>query len=125
MPEGYPEAECYIIPPYKPLLYISVQSESNAVLDIYTLRGEFIFLSQFVFTLVFWLIEEEKGSNMTKRDNGCNNLTPELLKKCVVVGPPVSYDYPIHPFFLTASRKVVNNKLLIKALLHHPFSLKI
>lgn len=40
VPEGYPEAECYIIPPYKPLLYISVQSENNAIVDIYTLRGK-------------------------------------------------------------------------------------
>ena len=38
IPNGYPESECYIVPPYKPLSYISFYPY-NASIDIHALRG--------------------------------------------------------------------------------------
>lgn len=35
---GYPDAECYIIPPYKPLMYVALRSFS-ATTNVYALRG--------------------------------------------------------------------------------------
>lgn len=39
IPKGYPKAECYIVPPYKPLLYVGFQSDKDIKVDIYALRG--------------------------------------------------------------------------------------
>ena len=39
IPNGYPEAECYIVPPYKPLLYIGTRVDKNTFVDVYTLSG--------------------------------------------------------------------------------------
>lgn len=29
-----------------------------------------------------------------------------MMSKCQIVGPPVSYDLPVHPFFLTSGQKI-------------------
>lgn len=39
VPLVYPEAECYIVPPYKHLAYITVYSPKSE-LDIYAIRGK-------------------------------------------------------------------------------------
>ena len=42
----YPRAECYIVPPYKPLMYVAMYSPSSAT-NVYAIRGtthSFIFL---------------------------------------------------------------------------------
>lgn len=39
IPNGHPGAECYIVPPYKPLLYIGTQTDKNVSVDVYTLSG--------------------------------------------------------------------------------------
>lgn len=39
IPNGYPEADCYIIPPYKPFMYASLYSH-NMTTNIYALRGK-------------------------------------------------------------------------------------
>ena len=36
---GYPAAECYIIPPYKPLMHVAMYSPS-VPLDVYALGGK-------------------------------------------------------------------------------------
>lgn len=46
IPNGYPDAECFIIPPYKPLMYVALHS-SDMVTNIYALRG----ISKFYFIL--------------------------------------------------------------------------
>lgn len=38
IPNGYPEAECYIVPPYKPLIYVALHSPDK-VTNIYAFRG--------------------------------------------------------------------------------------
>lgn len=55
----------------------------------------------------FFIFGVETESN--KNDiNNCTDLDFEMLNKCQVVGPPVTYDNPVQPYFLTASRKPVN-----------------
>lgn len=39
VPVGYSSAECYIVPPYKPITYIGVQADEDSFVDVYTLRG--------------------------------------------------------------------------------------
>ena len=39
IPNGYPAAECYIIPPYKHLMHVAMYSP-NVPLDVYALRGK-------------------------------------------------------------------------------------
>lgn len=41
IPNGYPDAECYIIPPYKPLMYVALYSP-EMITDIYALRGKIV-----------------------------------------------------------------------------------
>ena len=38
VPYGYPEAECYIVPPYKPLMYTALYSPTEEV-DVFAIRG--------------------------------------------------------------------------------------
>lgn len=38
IPYGYPASPCYILPPYKPLMYTAMHSPSEEV-DVYALRG--------------------------------------------------------------------------------------
>ena len=38
IPYDYPRAKCFIVPPFKPLMYTSLFSPSKS-LDIYALRG--------------------------------------------------------------------------------------
>lgn len=38
-PVGYSNAECYIVPPYKPVMYVGLQAEKDSFIDIYLLRG--------------------------------------------------------------------------------------
>ena len=40
-----------------------------------------------------------------------------MLSKCQVVGPPVSYDLPVHPFFLTAGQKVKDDDVSLYLIL--------
>ena len=39
IPNKYPKADCYIIPPYKPLMYVALSSP-DMVTNIYALRGK-------------------------------------------------------------------------------------
>ena len=39
----------------------------------------------------------------------CDDFDVSMVKKCKVVGPPVSYDLPVHAFFLTGSEPVDSN----------------
>ena len=41
IPNGYPKSKCYIVPPYKPLSYISFHPH-NAKVSVYALRGNLI-----------------------------------------------------------------------------------
>ena len=36
----------------------------------------------------------------------CPDFDVSMIKKCQVVGPPVSYDLPVHAFFLTGSKAI-------------------
>lgn len=117
IPNGHPGAECYIVPPYKPLLYIGTQTDKNVSVDVYTLSGNRTIttnknasLSFFIITLTshFVFVESEGDTKSNTMKSNCPNLSIESLSKCKVMGPPVSYDHPVHPFFLTASRKPVN-----------------
>lgn len=36
----------------------------------------------------------------------CGDFDVSMMSKCKVVGPPVSYDLPVHAFFLTGSEPV-------------------
>lgn len=38
IPNNYPRAECYIVPPYKEVMYISMYSPSNPI-SVYAIRG--------------------------------------------------------------------------------------
>ena len=38
VPYGYPEAKCYIIPPYKPVMYTALYSPTEEV-DVFAIRG--------------------------------------------------------------------------------------
>ena len=50
----------------------------------------------------------EKDSKDASTSDSCKELDMKLsFGECQIVGPPVSYDYPTHPFFLMATRKVV------------------
>lgn len=40
IPRGYPDAECYIVPPYKPLLYIATRTMHSPPIEIFVLRGK-------------------------------------------------------------------------------------
>ena len=48
IPDGYPESKCYIIPPYKPLSYITFHPY-NANISVYALRGNSTQLPSFHF----------------------------------------------------------------------------
>lgn len=39
IPYNYPQAECYIVPPYKEVMYISMFSPTNPV-NVYAIRGK-------------------------------------------------------------------------------------
>ena len=52
--------------------------------------------------IIFFLIESDNTSLGT-----CKEFNKDILKKCQIVGPPISLDYPVHPFFLSASRNPV------------------
>ena len=39
IPKGYPKAECYIVPPYKHLMHVSMHL-GNQRLSVYALRGK-------------------------------------------------------------------------------------
>lgn len=39
VPVGYTNAECYIVPPYKPLLYVGVQPGADTYVSVYAVRG--------------------------------------------------------------------------------------
>lgn len=54
--------------------------------------------------------KEGKEKDRSNVKNKCPGLDIEALSKCRVMGPPVTYDLPVHPFFLTASRKVVRTQ---------------
>lgn len=43
IPNGYPEAECYIVPPYKPLMYVALYSPIEPT-NIYALRGNYLII---------------------------------------------------------------------------------
>lgn len=43
IPKSYSNEQCYIVPPYKPILSVSVQSGINAHTDVYLLRGNLSF----------------------------------------------------------------------------------
>lgn len=47
----------------------------------------------------------------------CKNFNMSMLNQCQVVGPPVSYDYPVHPFFLTSGQKIDKNDVTIYLIL--------
>lgn len=52
----------------------------------------------------------EKDSKVMSSSGSCKGLDMKSsLGKCQIVGPPISYDYPTHPFFLMATRKVVHD----------------
>lgn len=38
VPNSYPRADCYIVPPYKNVMYVSIYSPTNLV-DVYAIRG--------------------------------------------------------------------------------------
>lgn len=38
IPVDYTDAECYIVPPYKPLMYVGLRSREDSFVDIYALR---------------------------------------------------------------------------------------
>lgn len=40
-----------------------------------------------------------------------------MLSQCQVVGPPVSYDFPVHPFFLTSGQKIDKNDVTLYLIL--------
>lgn len=40
VPVGYSKAECYIVPPYKPLLYVGIQPGVDAYVNVYAIRGK-------------------------------------------------------------------------------------
>lgn len=61
---------------------------------------------------------ENDGEENKNNGNAEFNKVFKSLGKCRVVGPPVSYDYPTHPFFLTASRKVVTTNITFHTLSH-------
>lgn len=63
-----------------------------------------------LFYFLFFSFPAEREPKNSGSKGKCKTLNSEYLKKCRVVGPPVSYDYPVHPFFLTSSRRVVNHK---------------
>ena len=39
IPNGYTRSDCYIIPPYKPLLYVGLQAKNDTGMDVYAIRG--------------------------------------------------------------------------------------
>lgn len=39
IPGGISNAECYIVPPYKPVLFVASENEKNILYDVYTLTG--------------------------------------------------------------------------------------
>ena len=39
IPVGYPNAECYIVPPYKPLMYVAMITDGQKI-SVYALRGK-------------------------------------------------------------------------------------
>ena len=40
IPVGYPSAECYIVPPYKPLMYVGMIAGGKNI-SVYALRGKY------------------------------------------------------------------------------------
>ena len=63
-----------------------------------------------VLFLVFIYLEND-GKTKKCHMKACKRVNVSSLKKCQVLGPPISYDLPAHPFFLTASRDVVTRKI--------------
>lgn len=57
------------------------------------------------FSSIYFVEKEYVDSSGSVK--ACKGLNKDTLKKCQVVGPPLSHDYPVHPFFLTGSRMVV------------------
>lgn len=128
IPVDVPDTDCYIVPPYKPLMFAGFQAESTASFDVYTLRGNnIIHSSQPIHSalhfppkkrqsFIYCFIVESDSGNASDIEKTCPGLDLNILSKCKVMGPPVSYDLPVHPFFLTASRKVVKiNKQINKS----------
>ena len=49
----YPKAECYIVPPYKPLMYVALRSFKE-ITDVYAIRGTTNIFSYFsIFLFIF------------------------------------------------------------------------
>ena len=111
IPNGYPKSKCYIVPQYKPLSYISFHPY-NAKVSVYALRGNliqlpllhFVFHSSFLFSS-----SSDDGNDYNESNNSSEtcSFNTSMLSECQIVGSPLTYDKPTHPFFLTASRNVV------------------
>ena len=50
-----------------------------------------------------FITELEDGDETS---GSCPDFDIKMIKKCQVVGPPVSYDLPVHSFFLTGSKAI-------------------
>lgn len=65
-------------------------------------------LTSFIYNFITAIEDKDNNAKNKALNDGCNKIDAAFIKKCKIVGPPVSYDHPVQPFFLTASRKVVN-----------------
>lgn len=57
IPVGYSSSECYIVPPYKPLLYVGIQPEIDSYVDVYAIRGKKMIACQVLFhqaLIAYW-----------------------------------------------------------------------
>ena len=117
IPNACPRADCYIVPPYKPLMYTALHSPRVGT-NIYAFRGikqtykqaYYIIYTYFVHYLTY---AEESAVSVPWYKKLSRLLKPGLrhFKNCQIVGPPLTYDKPVHPFFFRASRKVVNHTI--------------
>lgn len=75
-------APCFVVPPYKPISYIMLQAIQNVTV----------------------LAIQELGPGRGGGSGSCDREVIErTVPSCKVIGPPVSFDLPTQPFFLTAS----------------------
>lgn len=71
-------------------------------------------LTSFICNFITAIEDKDNNAKNKALNDGCNKIDATFIKKCKIVGPPVSYDHPVQPFFLTASRKVVNILTFLK-----------
>lgn len=113
---------CYILPPYKPLMYIAGTTISPV--SVYLLNGTFTIKNAIVNVLDYIrysYIEVDSDNPRNQNDGGdeedCDGFMKNAIKQCEVVGIPTSYDLPVHPFFLTSYHTVVKNDITVYTVL--------